>query len=441
MRHRLNNPRVHFMKYQIREIVDVAMKLQKINPELNIVWENIGDPIAKGWTVPPFLKQAIIDEVNKPGDKVFGYSHSRGLPEIRKWVAEHVKKLCPSSALDSEDVLFTSGLGAAICVLYEMLPDGARVIQPTPGYPAHASMESFFAKAEPILYNLDPHDGWQPNLLHLEAQIQSHPEVTGILVISPNNPTGAVYSEETLKAIVDLAVKYHLMIISDEVYFRMVYNGKLHHHMIDVANGRAPLIVMRGTSKDVPWPGGRSGWIEFHNLNLDPEFKRYADAIKQRVLMEVCSTSLPQFVLSKIYDHPEFADWIATYNQELEKNGNAIAAILSRTKGLTVNRTDGAFYMMPLFKEGVLNDRQTLPIAHAETRAFIEQEVAKPGTTLDKRFTLYLLGATGICVVPATGFFSPFFGFRLTTLERDDTTRKDTYDRLSRAVEEYVASA
>jgi alanine-synthesizing transaminase len=441
MRNSLANPDASYLKYQIREVVDVAQKLKEMDPNFKFVGENIGDPITKAWTVPPFLKDAIISEVNKPGDAVFGYAHSRGNPEVRKWVVSHVSKLAPSSKLNYEDVLFSSGLGAAISVLYQMMPQSARVIQPAPAYPAHTSMEAFASKADPIVYNLDPKNQWQPDLAHLESQIQEHPEIAAILVINPNNPTGAVLDEPTVRAIVNLAEKYNLMIISDEVYFRMVYNGHHHTHIIEIADGKVPLIVMRGLSKDLPWPGGRSGWLEFHNADLDPDFRTYAEVVKQRILMEVCSTSLPQFIIPKVYDHPDYQTWLENNNKELEKNGNYIADVLNNTKGMTANRTNGAFYMVPLFDDGVLNNSQSLPIEHEATRVFIESEVNKPNLSLDQRFTYYLLAATGICVVPASGFYSRHYGFRLTTLDRDDERRKDTYGRLSKAVEQYIASA
>lgn len=441
MRVALANPKVDFLRYAIREIVDVSQKLGELDPNFVFIGENIGDPIPKGWPVPQFLKEAIIEEVNKPGDKVFGYTHSRGLPEARKWVVEYAKRFSPSSTLDYEYVLFVSGLGAGISTLYDMFPPGARVIQPTPSYPTHTSMESFSTGADPITYKLDPDREWQPDLEDLEKKINAHPDVSAILVINPNNPTGAVYSAETLKAIVKLAEKYQLVLISDEVYFRMVYNGHTYAHITEIAEGRVPLIVMRGLSKDVPWPGGRCGWIEFHGVELDADYRAYADAVKKRILMEVCSVSMPQFLLTKIYDHPDFAEWNKKYNEELEKNGNAIAEILGNTKGIKVNRTNGAFYMMPLFEEGVLNGKQTLPITNEAARKYIENEVSKPGFPLDKRFTYYLLASTGICVVPASGFFSPYPGFRITTLDRDETRRKETYSKISKAIEQYIMSA
>lgn len=439
MRKNPYNKNVNLMKYQIREIVDVAQKLAELIPNFKIENENIGDPIAKGWPAPKFLKDAIKKAADN--DKTYGYAHSRGLLDARKWVLKYAKKFSPSSKLDFEYVLFTSGLGAAISAIYHMLPKGVRVIQPTPSYPTHASMESFSAGEESISYKLDPENDWQPDLAHLENQIEKHPGVAGILVINPNNPTGAVYSEETLEKIVALAEKYKLFIISDEVYFRMVYNGYKYVQITEIAHNRVPLIVLRGVSKDVPWPGGRCGWMEFHGIDLDEDFRAYCNSVKKRILMEVCSTTLPQMILSEIYDNPDFEEWLSNYNSELEKNSNQIAEILGRSPYLKVNRTNGAFYMMPLFREGVLNNKQSLPIQNKKARAYIEKEISRPGFLLDQRFCYYLLANTGICVVPATGFFSPYFGFRITTLDRDEKRRVNTYERLVKAIDEYVKSS
>lgn len=440
LRNHLYKDSTALLKYEIREVVDTAQHIKELDPTWEVIPENIGDPIPKGWPVPPFLKTLIKEAVDEPSNKIFGYSHSRGLPETRKWVVNYAKRFSPSSALDYEYVLFTSGLGAAIACIYGMMKYGTRVLQPAPSYPTHVSLESFYQKSGPILYKLDPEDEWQPDLKNMEEQINAHPEVGALLLINPNNPTGAVYNAETLEKIVQLAEKYGLMIISDEVYFRMVYNGHSFAQITEIAEGRVPLIVMRGLSKDVPWPGGRCGWLEFHNVDLDPEYKNYCNGVKKKVLMEVCSVTLLQTLAPKIYDHPEYEAWITHYNQELEENGNSIAEKLNASPYLKVNCTNGAFYMMPLFKDGVLNGKQTLPIKDDAVKAYIEKEVSKPSFALDKRFTYYLLAATGICVVPASGFFSPFSGFRLTTLDRDPVRRAHTYETLVRAVKEYVES-
>lgn len=440
MRQNLSNANLSFLKYEIREIVDFVQKLQVLNPEIKIENENIGDPIAKGWPVPSFLRPLIKEVIDEPGDKVFGYTHSRGNPETRKWICKYAKHFSPGIDLDYEDILITSGLGAGISALYHMLPKGMRIIQPSPSYPTHASMESFAAESPSLSYKLDPDNEWQPDLADLEAQIIEHPEIVGILLINPNNPTGAVYGKEALEQMISLAEKYHLMIISDEIYFRLVYNDKDFVQISELAKNRVPLVVLRGLSKDVPWPGGRCGWLEFHNLHLDTQYKSYADAVKKRVLMEVCSVTLPQFLLQKIYEHPEFETWLMNYRAHLEKNSQEIARILSAVKGLRVNRTDGAFYMMPIFEEGVLTNKQTLPIGNAAVKAFVEETVASPGLAPDKRFVYYLLASTGICVVPASSFFTPYYGFRITTLDRDQESLKHIYELLARSIEAYLSS-
>ncbi|MFA6024682.1 MAG: pyridoxal phosphate-dependent aminotransferase [Candidatus Gracilibacteria bacterium] len=440
MRHNPSNPQVSLLRYEIREIVDFVQKLQELNPALVIENENIGDPVAKGWPIPPFLKDLIRTEIEIPGDKVFGYTHSRGHIETRKWITQYCKRFSPSVDLDYENVLITSGLGAGISALYHMLPKGLRILQPSPSYPTHASMESFAAGADPILYKLDPLNNWQPDLADMEAQIVAHPEVIGILLINPNNPTGAIYSKETLEKVIALAKAHGLMIFSDEIYFRLVYNDMNFVSITELAHEQVPLVVMRGLSKDVPWPGGRCGWLEFHGTHLDKDYKDYVDSVKKRVLMEVCSVTLPQFLLPKIYEHPDFETWLHSYNAHLEENSRIIAEILSGVKGLTVNRTNGAFYMMPIFEEGVLKPGQTLPIEHEGVRKFVEEKTANPDLPLDKRFVYYLLANTGICSVPASSFFSPHLGFRITTLDYHPDRLKEIYEKLARAIEGYLAS-
>jgi aspartate/methionine/tyrosine aminotransferase len=440
MRTNIARPDVYLMRYAIREIVDVMQKLYEIDPEYRFVRENIGDPIVKGWPVPDFVKEVLIEEIQRKDNLVFGYSHSRGNPAVRKWIVEYAKRFSPNCTLDYENVLLTNGLGSAIAALYHMLPRGSRILQPAPCYPSHASMESFAAGEEPILYNLNSANGWQPDLDHMEDQIKKYPEIAGILVINPNNPTGAVYSREILEKIIRIAEANQLVVFSDEIYFRMIYNGKKHEHLSEMAARRIPLIVLKGLSKDVPWPGSRCGWIEFHNMNIDQTYRSYCQAVKKRILLEVCSTTMPQMVIPKIYDHQKYPDWLQQNNAALQANGNRIAELLSTAPGLKVDQPDGAFYMMPLFEKGALNHRQTLPIRNSNARTFIESELSKGGIPVDKRFTYYLLASTGICVVPASGFNSPESGFRLTTLERNPELRDDIYRRLSKAVADYINS-
>lgn len=441
MRHNLYNPDTTLMRYGIREIVDVSQKLESLVPGFEFTGENIGDPVAKGWDPPSFLKDIIVDAVKGKDRNVFAYSHSKGKKETRQWIIEESGKLAPSSKLSYEDITFTNGLGAAISCIYSALAPGARIIQPIPAYPAHISMERFAAGSETMGYMLNPNDNWNPDIEDLESKIKQNPGITGILLINPNNPTGSVYNAEILEKVIRLAEQYNLMIISDEVYFRMVFNNTEFVHITEMAANRVPLIVMRGLSKDVPWPGARCGWLEFHNTTMDAEFHAYIESLKKRVMMEVCATTLPQYLVPKIYGHPDYPAWLKEINTKLEQSSNIIADILSKTPGLKIKRIQGAFYLMPVFEDGMLNRNQTLPIPNSQARKFIENAVADPNFPVDKRFAYYLLASTGICVVPASDFEYPTPGFRVTALDRNPEKLKNTYTVISESIQKYVASA
>ncbi len=441
MRAPIHNPKAALIRYGIREIVELSCVLDRLDPGKQFAWENIGDPVAKGWHTPEFVKAILSDLINQESDPAFGYTHSRGNLATRHWVAEQSRQLAPASGLDAEHVIFTNGLGAGIGIFYRMLASGVRIIQPNPGYPAHISSERFAAGSGSIGYRLDPHRGWQPDLDHLEAQIKRHPEAAGILLINPNNPTGAVYNAEVLQAMVSLAERHRLLLISDEVYFRMVFPPGRYVHITELAGRSVPLVVMRGLSKDVPWPGARCGWLEFHNTDRNESYAAFFESFKQAMMLEVCATTLPQMALPRIYSHPRYAAWLAEYIAGLKETSDQIYDVLSSQPGLLVNRIQGAFYMTVLFENNALKPRQTLPIANAAVRRHIEQLVAAPGLPMDKRFAFYLLAATGICVVPATDFESPWPGFRVTTLDRDPARRAEIYSALSRAAAQYLASA
>jgi len=440
MRNKIFNPKTALLQYGIREVVELAQKLGEADPRFQFIGENIGDPVAKGWNVPRFIKEILADLITK-NNGVYGYAHSRGILTSRQWVADCSKKLCPSSRLDPEHVFFTNGLGAAISLLYRTLKPGARIIQPHPGYPAHISNEKFSAGGNSIGYRSIPENGWSPDLDHLESQLKKHPEIAGILLINPNNPTGAVYDESVLQHIVGLAERYRLMLISDEVYFRLVFNKTDYVHLTELAAGRVPLVVMRGMSKDIPWPGGRCGWLEFHNIGLDRNFMSYFESLKKPLLLEVCAATLPQAAAPLIYESPLYAQWLKQYTQELEQISNDIADILGAVPGLKVRPIQGAFYLMALFEDGLLNRRQSLPIKNKRVKEIISRAASVKQFPLDKRFAYYLLASTGICVVPASDFSSPWPGFRVTTLDRDPVHRKNTYRKLAQAIGKYLASA
>ena len=119
----------------------------------------------------------------------------------------------------------------------------------------------------------------------------------------------------------------------------------------------------------------------------------------------------------------------------------AFRTILKDVKGVLVNRTNGAFYMSVVFEHGLLNQKQTLPIVKDTVRTTVEKMVSGPNVEPDKRFVYYLLGSTGICVVPLSSFATALQGFRITLLERDEETFTRIFETIVTAIQQYVASA
>lgn len=422
------------LTYEIRNIVNVGERLQKLGLKTN--YENIGDPIAKGEEIPGWMKDIVIEAVKE--DASYGYSPTKGVLATREFIAKETNKK-GKAQITAEDVLFFNGLGDAISKIFSLLKRTARVLVPTPSYTTHSSAEAAHSGDKPLTYMLDPENHWYPDVDDIEKRIKYNPAVAGILIINPDNPTGAVYPVEILEQFVRLAKKYDLFLICDEVYQNIIYNGKTTATLAEVI-GDVPGIAMRGASKEMPWPGSRCGWIEVYNADKDPMFKRYIDSILNAKMLEVCSTTLPQLVYPKVVTHEQYRPYLESRIRRYEKFSKIAYDCLSDIEGVMVNQTNGAFYMSVCFEDGALNSKQTLEIENPEVRTMIEDLVWSSDTALDKRFVYYLLGATGVCVVPLTSFASDINGFRVTLLERDEAEFTRIFKTIASAIRTYLKS-
>ncbi|MDY0390668.1 pyridoxal phosphate-dependent aminotransferase [Desulfobulbus oligotrophicus] len=423
------------LNYEIRNIVGVGEKLQKMGVQIN--WENIGDPITKGEKIPEWMKDIVAEAVRE--DATYAYSPTRGLLATREFVASCTNSL-GGVQIDADDVIFFNGLGDAISKVYGLLRPPARVLVPTPSYTTHSSAEAAHASDRPVTYILDPNHLWYPDLEDIENHVKYNPAVAGILVINPDNPTGAVYPADVMRAIVEICEKNDLFIICDEIYQNMTYNGTGSAPLCTVIGNKVPAICMRGISKEMPWPGSRCGWIEVYNRRRDPMFATYVQSILDAKMLEVCSTTLPQVVLPRIKSHPEYTVHLKNRIKRYERYSNLAYDILKNVKGLLVNRTNGAFYMSAVFEEGVLNHKQILPIMDTEVRETVEQLVAGSNVQPDKRFVYYLLAATGICVVPLSSFATELQGFRITLLEQNEEDFVRIFQTIASSIQSYINS-
>lgn len=411
------------LTYEIRAIVAVANELKKLGVE--ITWENIGDPVQKGEKIPQWIKDIVIQLVSE--DKTYGYVATQGVPETRKFLADLVNKR-GGYQISPDDIIFFNGLGDAVSTIFSLLKREARVIGPSPAYSTHSSAEAAHSGYDHLTYDLDPENNWLPDLNDIENKIKYNDSIAGMLIINPDNPTGSVYPRSFLEKIVEIAKRYELFLICDEIYANIVYNGAETANLSEIIGG-VPGMAMRGISKEFPWPGSRCGWIEVFNQESNPEFKNYIKSLINAKMLEVCSTSLPQYAIPLIMGNPNYPAHLKMRREKYEYRAYEACEIFSKVDGIRVVKPQGAFYMSIVFKDGVLNAQQTLPIENIAVKKYILDKVS--GVEVDKRFVYYLLGATGICVVPLTGFCCTRKGFRITLLEADDEKRKWTWNTIA----------
>lgn len=433
MRTNIVHPGADKLTYEIREIVEVGQKLQTLG--VPIVWENIGDPVAKGENTASWVKE-IIAETIASDDKSFAYSPTKGLLETREFLAKR-RNAEGGAQITAEDILFFNGLGDAISKVYTYLNPSARVIGPNPAYSTHSSAEGAHSGSAHITYRLNPHRNWLPDLEELRNKVKYNPTIAGILIINPDNPTGMVYPERVLREIVAIAREHDLFIISDEIYGNIVYGDEKFVPLSQVC-GDVPCIAMKGLSKEIPWPGARSGWIEFYNKERDPSFARYAKTLVDAKMLEVCSTTLPQKVLPKIFSDPRYTAYLAERVGVYKKRADIAYEIFHAIPGVVAPKPTGAFYMSVVFNEGVLNDTQKLRIDNPKAKHLVESMLTDIAP--DKRFVYYLMASTGVCVVPLSGFNSDLHGFRVTLLEPDIEKFKKTFETIASAIKIYLKS-
>ena len=433
MRQRLLAEGANELSYEIREIVKKAEQLKKLG--MRISWENIGDPIQKNHKLPQWIKDVIADLVKS--DDVYSYCPSKGMLETRQFLAAQTNAY-GGVQISPEDICFFNGLGDAISKAYQFLAHTARVIGPSPAYSTHSSAEAAHAGHDPLTYRLDPDIHWYPDLDDLYNKVKYNPNVVGILIINPDNPTGMVYPLETLQRIVAIAKEFNLFIFADEIYLNITYNGARAYSLAEII-GDVPGISMKGISKELPWPGSRCGWMEYYNRDKDPDFDRFCNVLDNAKMIEVCSTKLPQLAIPKIFGDPRFKTYREATNENIGRRARIIADILHTVPQLTFNETYGAFYNTIIFREGTLQPKQKMKIDNEQARLLVEGWTSQP-IPLDKRFVYYLLAAKGVCVVPISSFCSELQGFRVTLLEEKEEVLVQTFTAIRDGIVEYLNS-
>jgi aspartate/methionine/tyrosine aminotransferase len=276
-----------------------------------------------------------------------------------------------------------------------------------------------------------------PDMEDVELKVKYNDSVAGILLINPDNPTGAVYPIEILMEFVRIARTYGLFIICDETYANIVYGGAKTAALSQVI-GDVPGIALRSLSKEVPWPGARCGWVEVYNRRVDHRFDTYIRSLVDSKRLEVCSTSLPQMCIPAILGDRRYPDHLVRRAAMFERRAEEAAAAFAGIPGISLKKPRGALYATAVFDPGVLDQPipRTLPVSDPSLEDYIREHTTD--VAADKRFVYWLLASTGICVVPLSGFASDLPGFRFTLLEYDDEKRRKIYAAIGDSVRKYL---
>ncbi|RFM23748.1 MAG: aminotransferase class I/II-fold pyridoxal phosphate-dependent enzyme [Candidatus Thermochlorobacter aerophilum] len=380
-------------RYAIRNIVSEAKKIEAQGRK--VIYLNIGDPSLYGFQPPEALQEAIIQAIRNGHN---GYSPSTGIAQAREAVAEEAARR--GIRTSPEDVIFTYGASeAADLVFTALLEPGDEVLVPAPGYPLYTAIATKLGAVE-VKYHQNPDQNWQPDADELRAKIT--PRTKLLVIINPNNPTGALYSRSTLEAMLNVARQHHLVVIADEVYHKLIFDGT-HVPMGSLAGEDLPVITMESLSKNYLAPGWRLGWMMVTNSHLMPDLMA---AIRKLADARLCAPIPPQHVIKTAMSLPP--SYLDSTMQRLRAQRDITFEMLNRISGMRCNKPEGAFYAMA-----------QMNLEHGEL-----------GT--DEEFVLGLLREKGVLFVHGSGFgTNPKDGFFRIVFLPDTETLREVYTRVA----------
>lgn len=312
--------RSELVSYPIRDIVQEAKKIEKQGTQM--IYLNIGDPAPFGFRPPQHILDAAAQALTQ---NYSGYAPSEGDPELRQAIAKY-EKVAP------EDVFVTSGLSEGIDFLFQALVDpGRNILLPTPTYPLYLTKERLsYGTVE--FYGCDAN--FEPDLDSLRKSVTKYTKA--ILVINPNNPTGAVYSRKTLEGIVDIAGEHKIPIISDDAYEMLVFDGE--YTNLRTLHKDVPLVSGNSISKNYLYPGARVGYLAFHGGGWDGMKETMQRLCNQRLSVNWEMQRAYIAALKGSHDH------IKRFNEELRKRRDVVVKRVKSIPGLSLASPKGAFY-------------------------------------------------------------------------------------------------
>jgi aspartate/methionine/tyrosine aminotransferase len=349
------------VEYAIRDIVLAARKVEQKGMQVDYL--NIGDPVQFGFQPPENVKQALIDAITK-GENY--YSSSEGLLELRQEIAK--KENAKGLSISADEILVTNGVSEGLdMVISSIVEEGDEVLLPGPYYPPYASYVRLHGGI-PVEFVVDLNNS-TPDIDDIKSKITS--KTVAICLISPNNPTGVVFNEKSLKELVDIANQNNLYIICDEIYDQIIFDEKFVG--IGKVAGDSPVIVLNGFSKVHLMSGWRIGYIAF---NQSPQLEALQENLPKLARVRI-ATSLPvQHAALESLRGPQ--NYISHFVSEIKKRRDLVIKRLNEMPGISCPNPKGAFYAFPKIEDN------------------------KFGT--DKEFVTKLLETKGVLTVHGSGF-------------------------------------
>ena len=331
---------------------------------------NTGNPASFGFNMSESIHDALKEQINK----ALGYCDFRGMPESREAIlAYHKSKgLCDIS---SDDIYIGNGVSEVISIsLQALLNEGDEVLVPSPCYSLWSN-SVYLCGAKPVFYICDEKSDWNPDLSDIKSKITNRTKA--IVIINPNNPTGALYSKDILLKIADVARKNNLIIFSDEIYDRLVMDGLLHTSIASLAPD-VPVVTMNGLSKSHCLCGFRSGWMVVSGPKKITE--NYQQNLVKLTSMRLCANALSQLVIPTALRDEKTPSSMVSRGGRIFEQREATVAELSKIPSVSFVKNKAAFYIFP------------------------KLDCKKLNITDDKKFAHDLLHATNILIVPGSGF-------------------------------------
>jgi alanine-synthesizing transaminase len=364
---------------------------------------NIGNPAAFGFEAP---EEIVVDVIRNIRD-ASGYSDSKGLFAPRKAVMHYCQqKRIANVSID--DIYLGNGVSELIVMAMQaLLNNGDEVLVPAPDYPLWTAAVSL-SGGTPRHYLCDEGAGWLPDLADIRAKIT--PATRAIVIINPNNPTGALYPDDLLKEIVEIARQHELIVFADEIYDKVLYDGRTHTSLASLADD-VLFITFNGLSKNYRACGFRAGWMIVSGEKRHAS--DYIEGLGILASMRLCSNVPGQHAIQTALGGYQSINELVGEGGRLRRQRDLAYELITAIPGVSCVKPSAALYMFPRL------DPKVYPIAD------------------DRQFFLELLQDTRVMLVQGTGFNWPTPDhFRIVFLPHEDDLR-EAIGRIARFLESY----